>query len=196
MIEDLALLWVRLAGGFWKFRQRLLARRKGSFAYRVMRSVYYVYLNRFGAYIGHSTRFASEPCFPHNLHGIFIAGNAQIGKACVIFQQVTIGANALPDSKGAGCPTLGDNVYIGAGAKVIGNIGVGDNCRIGANCVVTANVEANSLVVLPAPRVIAREQAPDNRYFRWSPDGPMYFEDGRWILEKDPAIIDRLKSAF
>jgi serine O-acetyltransferase len=196
MIEDIALVVVRAGGGFWRFRERMLARRKGSFASRLMRAIYYLYLHRFGAYIGHSSRFASEPCFPHNLHGIFIAGNAQVGRGCVIFQQVTIGANALPDSKGAGCPTLGDNVYIGAGAKVIGNISVGDNCRIGANCVVTSNVPANCLVVLPAPRIVERERAPDNRYFRWSPEGPMYFENGAWILEKDPEIIDRLKSAF
>jgi serine O-acetyltransferase len=196
MMEDLSLLIVRMSGGFWKFRERMRARRKGSIGSRLTRAIYYVYLHRYGAYIGHATSFASQPCFPHNLHGVFIAGNAKVGRNCVIFQHVTLGANAIPGSKGVGCPTIGDNVYIGAGAKIIGNIVVGDNCRIGANCVVTTNVPANSLVVLPAPRIIEREAAPDNRYFAWSPEGPVYFRDGEWVLEQDPAIVEKLKDAF
>ena len=196
MIDDVSLVIVRMFGGFWKFRCRMISQQKGSLASRVMRAVYYMYLHSYNAYIGHSATFASEPCFPHNLHGIFIAGNARVGRNCVIFQQVTLGANAIPDSKGVGCPTLGDNVYIGAGAKIIGRVRIGDNCRIGANCVVSNDVPDNATVVLPVPTLLKREQPMDNRYFRWSPEGPMYFDSGRWILEQDPAIIDRLKDAF
>ena len=46
-----------------------------------------------------------------------------------------------------GYPVIGDNVYIGPGAKVIGNVYVGNNVAIGANCVVTKNVPDNSVVV-------------------------------------------------
>lgn len=162
----------------------------------LMRRIYYLYLERYGAYIGASSRFAGEACFPHNLFGIFVAGNASIGRNCVIFQHVTIGANAISQSKGAGAPTIGDNVYIGAGAKIIGAVTIGNNCRIGANCVVTSDVPDNSLVVLETPRVLTRELRMDNRYFRWSPRGPEYFDEGRWILEQDPAVIERLSGAF
>ena len=57
--------------------------------------------------------------FPHGLNGIWISSGAKIGEDCVIFHQVTIGSNTLKDTKGRGSPTIGDNVYIGTGAKVI-----------------------------------------------------------------------------
>jgi serine O-acetyltransferase len=196
VLQDIALFIVRLSGGFWAFRSRMTDPNRPRWLRLFMRRIYYVYLERYGAYIGHSSQFTSEPCFPHNLIGVFVAGSARIGKNCVIYQQVTIGANSIPHSKGVGTPVIGDNVYIGVGAKIIGAVKVGDNCRIGANCVVTSDVPPNSLVVLDAPRVVAREQQMDNRYFRWSPRGPEYFDEGRWVLEKDAAIIERLRGAF
>lgn len=65
-----------------------------------------------------------------------------IGKDCWVNQQVTIGYAA----EGIG-PTLGDNVSVYAGAKVIGNITIGDNSIIGANAVVVKNVPPNCTVV-------------------------------------------------
>ena len=85
--------------------------------------------------------------FPHGLSGIFISNGATIGAGCVIFQQVTIGSNSLADSKNKGYPVIGNNVYIGAGAKIIGNVEVGNNVRIGANAVVTKDIPENSTVV-------------------------------------------------
>lgn len=49
---------------------------------------------------------------------------------------------------------IGDNVYIGAGAKIIGNVHVGNNVKIGANCVVFMDVPDNCTVVMPKPRII------------------------------------------
>ena len=196
MISDFSYLVVRLLGGFWKFRERMKAAPKGSIYMKILRSIYFSYLDRYGAFIGQTTRFSSEACFPHNLHGIFIAGNAVIGRNCVIFHQVTIGANAIPDSKGVGCPTIGDNVYIGAGAKIIGGITIGDNCRIGANCVITKSIPPNSIAVLEAPRVIERPATPDNKYYRWSPQGPQYFDEGEWTPVTDASIAERLRQAF
>lgn len=196
MLGDLAWLVIRLSGGFWAFRNLMLRRPRGGLMQRVLQAIYYSYLQRYGAFIGHSARIADEPCFPHSIHGIFIAGNAQIGRGCVLFQQVTIGANSLPDSKGVGTPTLGDNVYVGAGAKVIGAVIVGNNCRIGANCVITHDVPDNSIVVLPQPDVILRKEPRVNRYYRWSPNGPVYFESGQWLLERDPQLIEKLRHAL
>lgn len=55
-----------------------------------------------------------------------------------------------------GAPEIGDNCYIGAGAKIIGNIVIGDNVKIGANCVVVEDIPDNCTVVLEKPRIIRR----------------------------------------
>ena len=82
-------------------------------------------------------------------HGtIFVNGQARIGKRCTLCQGVTIG-----EYKGA--PTLGDFVFVGPGAKVIGGIRVGDNTIIGANCVVTKDVPENAVVVGVPGKVIS-----------------------------------------
>ena len=102
--------------------------------------------------------------FPHGVDGIYISNKAQIGNNCVIFHQVTIGSNTLNDSKGKGAPTIGDNVYIGAGAKIIGNVKVGDNVRVGANAVVVKDVPDNSTVVINDIRVISHKKKKENSF--------------------------------
>ena len=196
MSGDIAFLLIRSFGGFWKFRSRLLELRRDGLACNVMKVVYYAYQQRYGAFIGHSAKFASIPCLPHYLNGIFVAGNASIGRNCIVFQQVTIGANALPDSKGVGSPIIGDNVYIGAGAKIIGAVRIGSNCRVGANCVVTDDVPNNAIVVLPRPNVMIRDEPIESRYYRWSPGGPIYYDDGKWVKETDPEKVERLRGAL
>ena len=62
---------------------------------------------------------------PHGLAGIFISYGARVGQGCTVYHQVTIGSNTLPDSRGQGAPVIGDNVYIGAGAKIIGGVTAG-----------------------------------------------------------------------
>lgn len=69
-----------------------------------------------------------------------------------IFHQVTIGR-----SRGK-APVIGDNVFIGPGAKIFGGIRVGNNVKIGANCVVFQDVPDNSTVVLDKPRIIEHAQ--------------------------------------
>lgn len=99
---------------------------------KLMKLTYGNYFLRRGSFVGLDSEFSGTPCFPHGVQGIFISNGARLGRDVVIFQQVTIGSNTLPDSKSPGAPTIGDNVYIGAGAKIVGGITVGDNCRIGA----------------------------------------------------------------
>lgn len=84
---------------------------------------------------------------------IFIAPTAIIGCNCTIFQGVTIGANLGGRQAGV----IGDNVVIGAGAKVIGDITVGNNVIIGANSVVTRDVGDN-VVVAGVPAVVIRKR--------------------------------------
>jgi serine O-acetyltransferase len=77
--------------------------------------------------------------------GVVIGETAIIGDDVLMYQGVTLGGTGL--EKGKRHPTIGNNVVIGGGAKVLGNITVGDNSYIGANAVVIKDVPANSTVV-------------------------------------------------
>jgi len=76
--------------------------------------------------------------------GIFISDLATIGENCNISQDVTIGVAGEGARRGA--PDIGNNVYIGPGAKVNGKIRVGNNVNIGPNAVVTHNIPDDALV--------------------------------------------------
>ena len=119
---------------------------------------------RNNSFIPISARIGDNIVFPHGLAGIFISQKAIIGDNCVIFHQVTIGSNNLKDSNGYGAPIIGNNVYIGAGAKIIGNVKIGDNVRIGANAVVVNDIPANATVVLDNPRIILHEKSKNNEF--------------------------------
>ena len=71
---------------------------------------------------------------PH-LNGIIISPMSKVGEDCTIFHQVTLGVNGRKSL--AVAPVVGDRVSIGAGAKLIGPISIGDDAVIGANAVVT-----------------------------------------------------------
>lgn len=58
---------------------------------------------------------------------------------------------------GKGAPVIGDDVVIGAGAKIIGPVTVGDRARIGAGCVVMRDVPAGAVVIAPTPNVILKD---------------------------------------
>ena len=77
--------------------------------------------------------------------GVVIGETAIIGDNVLIYQGVTLGGTGL--EKGKRHPTIGNNVVIGTGAKVLGNISIGDNSYIGANAVVIKDVPPNSTVV-------------------------------------------------
>lgn len=79
---------------------------------------------------------------PHP-YGIVIHARADMGEGIVLMQQVTIGARNVDDK----APVIGDNVFIGAGAKVLGGITIGRHCTIGANAVVTKDVPPGSTVI-------------------------------------------------
>lgn len=81
--------------------------------------------------------------------GVVIGETTEIGDNCIIYHGVTLGGTGKEHGKRH--PTLGNNVMIGAGAKVLGNIHIGNNAKVGANSVVTKDVEANTSVVgIPA----------------------------------------------
>ena len=151
------------ADEFWKHYQKYhAARSRAARLYHSWRCQRICCLR--GASIPVRTKILGRITFPHGMAGVFISQDAVIGEGCVIFQQVTIGSNTLPDAKRPGSPSVGRNVYIGAGAKVIGGVTVGDGCRIGANCVVFEDLPADSTAVLPKPRVISHDTPMDNRF--------------------------------
>jgi len=82
----------------------------------------------------------------------------------------------IRNSKGYGAPDIGNNVYIGAGAKIIGGVKVGNNVRIGANCVVFEDIKDNCVVVLSKPRIIQKSDL-DNRYLTKNIDGKWVYRD-------------------
>lgn len=77
-------------------------------------------------------------------NGIVVGGTTVIGRECRLLHQVTFGQASIGPSEN---PTIGNNVFIGAGAKLLGGITVGDNSVIGANSVVLDDVAANTTVV-------------------------------------------------
>jgi serine O-acetyltransferase len=93
-----------------------------------------------GLYIGHAG-------------GIHINPEAVIGKNCSLGQQVTIGTSGMGRK---GVATIGDNVYIGVGAKIIGKIHVGDGAKIAANSLVLTNVPAGATVIGVPARVVMK----------------------------------------
>lgn len=76
---------------------------------------------------------------------IVIHGSARIGDGCILRQGVTIGNRYLEHPLEA--PTIGKNVNIGAGAKILGKVDIGNNVVIGANAVVLEDIEANQVAV-------------------------------------------------
>lgn len=132
-----------------------------------MRRKYNRLLFKCQSFLPLSEAISDKITFPHGLSGIFISGGAKIGDNCTIFQQVTIGSNTLNDSKTKGYPVIGKNCYIGAGAKIIGNVKVGDNVRIGANAVVVKDVPDNATVVGGRPRIIEHDHKLDNGFVKF-----------------------------
>jgi serine O-acetyltransferase len=90
----------------------------------------------------------------HHFGNIIIHSETIIGEACTIYQGVTLG-----DLGGwGGAPRIGDHVIIGAGAKILGEVTIGDYCRIGANAVVRTSIPGGCVAV-GIPAVVKKRSA-------------------------------------
>lgn len=92
--------------------------------------------------------------------GVVIGATTIIGDDVLIYQQVTLGGTGKEQGKRH--PTLGNNVIVGAGAKVLGNITLGDYVRVGAGSVVMENVPEHSTVVGVPGRIVQRKVIDEN----------------------------------
>ena len=87
--------------------------------------------------------------------GIVIGETAVVGDDCTIYHQVTLGGTGKDKNKRH--PTVGNNVMIGAGAKILGPIKIGDNVKIGAGAIILKSVENDVTAVgVPINRIIKR----------------------------------------
>jgi serine O-acetyltransferase len=138
-------LWgYRIAHWLWmhnlKFLGRLLS--------QIVRSLTGIEIHP-GATIG--SRFFID----HGM-GVVIGETAEVGSDVTLYHGVTLGGTSL--NKGKRHPTLGDRVVVGAGAKILGNITIGDDSRIGANAVVVKPVPPNSVVVGVPGQIVVRSK--------------------------------------
>lgn len=141
---------------YWKYRQKIISN-QGSRIINIIRLGYIKRCDAFnnasmGTHLGYGAQFASTPSFPHGLNGIIVSHNAIVGENCRIFHQVTIG-----EGRG-GAPTIGNNVLLGAGSKIIGGVHLGNNVKIAAGCVVMEDIPDNAVVLPGENRTVIKEQ--------------------------------------
>jgi serine O-acetyltransferase len=171
VLEDLKAQREGLLGlGFWALlvyrfgHARFVIRNK---LIRAPWTIVYVILSKLveifcGITIGSAAKIGRRFCIEH--HGcIVIHGNSVIGDDCLIRHGVTLGNTGYDDPFGA--PTIGNRVQIGAGAKILGRISIGDGAIIGANAVVIRDVPADMAVggvpARPLSRAAVRIDEPD-----------------------------------
>ena len=130
-------------------RRRRLARHS---LYYVSRIIMEHYQYKYGIMISPIPQVGSGLYINH-CGGILVHDDAVIGRNCNISHGVTVGQANRGARKG--CPTVGDNVYIGSGAVIIGNVKIGNNVAVGANSVVTTDIPDNAVVVGIPGKVIS-----------------------------------------
>ena len=139
-----AVMWHRLSHWLWQHRFYLL----GRFSSHISRWLT-------GIEIHPAAKIGRRLVIDHGM-GVVIGETAEVGDDCYFYHQVTLGVARTASGKRH--PTVGNNVIIGAGAKVLGPISVGDNARVGANSVVLDDVPPDVTVVGIPARSVERAQ--------------------------------------
>ena len=139
-----AIMLHRLAHGLWQRRFYLLGR-------------WISHLGRFltGIEIHPGAQIGRRVVIDHGM-GVVIGETAILGDDAYLYHQVTLGTSST--SKGKRHPTVGRNVILGAGAKILGDIVIGDGARVGANAVVVADVQPGHTVVGIPARPVERDR--------------------------------------
>jgi len=147
-----AMMFHRLAHAVWNLDAKWLAR-------------FIAHLGRWltGVEIHPAATIGRRFFIDHGM-GVVIGETAVIGDDCTLYHGVTLGGTSW--QKGKRHPTLGDGVVVGAGAKVLGPIDIGDGARIGSNAVVVKSVPAESTVVGVPGRLIEAKKVPSDTAHR------------------------------
>ena len=140
-----AVLYYRLGHRLWNAGLKWLARLVSTFARWLT-----------GIEIHPAAKIGRRLFIDHGM-GVVIGETAEIGDDCTLYHGVTLGGTTW--KKGKRHPTLGNDVVVGAGAKVLGPIHVGDGARVGSNAVVDKDVPAGATVVGIPGRVVQRDKA-------------------------------------
>jgi len=150
-------LWAMVVYRFGRWRYRLrprLVRMPFSFLYKLLKVFSEIIT---GIELPCETRLGRRFRIDHH-GGIVVSGDAVFGDDCVIRNGVTVGLRHVEDQRS---PVIGSRVDIGAGAKILGPINIGDDVHIGANAVVIRDVPSRSIAVgIPARVLPARSRTP------------------------------------
>jgi serine O-acetyltransferase len=154
-----------LSLGFWALQVYRLGHLRYRFQSKLVRyplGALHVVLSKLaemlcGVTIGVSAKIGRRLIIEHS-GAIVVHGHAVLGDDCIIRQGVTIGNRYM--NKPLEAPTIGHRVNIGAGAKILGAVHIGDDAEIGANAVVIKDVPAGAVAVGVPARIILREPAP------------------------------------
>jgi len=138
-----AIWFHRLAHWLWNHRMKLLARVISHFSRWLT-----------GIEIHPGAKIGRRFFIDHGM-GVVIGETSEIGNDVTIYHQVTLGGTSTKKEKRH--PTIGNSVVIGAGAKILGPVKIGDNCKIGANSVVVRDVPPNSTVVGIPGKIVKRD---------------------------------------
>lgn len=144
-----AIIWYRAAHWLWNHRMKWLARLIST-------------LSRWltGIEIHPACQIGERFFIDHGM-GVVIGETAQIGNDCTLYHGVTLGGTTW--QKGKRHPTLGDRVVVGAGAKVLGPIEIGDDARIGSNAVVLKEVPSGRTAVGIPGRLVEQKSEKDSK---------------------------------
>lgn len=145
-----AVLWHRIASSFWNLGLKLIARLISN-----------IFRTLTGIEIHPGAKIGNGFFIDHGM-GVVIGETSEIGDNVTIYQGVTLGG--VSANPGKRHPTIGSNVTIGAGSKILGPLNIGENTKIGANSVVINDIPNNSTVVGVPGRVVGKSsmsQAPD-----------------------------------
>lgn len=147
----------------WKISHKLYA----GGAYHLARLVEILYNTLCGNGISAQAQIGDGTVFYHHGVGCVVHELCTIGENCRIFSNVTLGCKWAENKEPGMPPKIGNNVMIGAGAVILGDISVGDNSIIGANAVVLENVPENS-IAMGVPAIIKRRKTDGCKYAKCS----------------------------
>jgi serine O-acetyltransferase len=135
-----AIFWYRIAHFLYKIKLKLIAE-----------TIMYFVRMIHGIEIHPAAKIGKRLFIDHGM-GVVIGETAIIGDDCLMYHGSTLGGTGKEHKKRH--PTLGNNVMVGAGAKILGNITIGDNAKVGANAVVLHDVPTGKTVVGEKGRII------------------------------------------